>query len=159
MLWFGGSQGLSRFVPELEGEVRASPPIRITALRVAGFPYPVSELGETRLAGLVLEPNQNDLQVDFASLNFGVGDVLRYQFRLEGADQDWSPPADQRSVNFARLAPGNYRLQVRALNSEGILSAEPATSRLLHGFGSLLRPCSKPKELPGHSRRRPSRRG
>jgi signal transduction histidine kinase len=87
----------------------------------------VSELGETRLAGLVLEPNQNDIQFDFASLKFGVGEVLRYQFRLEGSDQDWSPPADQRSVNFARLAPGKYLFQVRALNSEGMLSAEPAS--------------------------------
>ena len=129
VLWFGStSQGLSRFVPELESpESRASPPIRITALRFAGLPYPVSELGEARLAGLVLQPNQGDVQVDFASLNLGVGEVLRYQFWLEGGSQDWSPPADQRSLNFARLAPGKYRLQVRALNSEGMLSAEPAT--------------------------------
>lgn len=127
VLWFGSAQGLSRLVPEMERpESRPPPPIRITALRVAGIPYPVSELGETRLSGLVLAPNQNDLQVDFASLNFGVGEVLRYQFRLEGSGEDWSPPADQRSVNLARLAPGKYQLQVRAVNGDGMVSAEPA---------------------------------
>jgi ligand-binding sensor domain-containing protein/signal transduction histidine kinase len=128
VLWFGSSEGLSRLVPELEKpESHPRPPIRITALRVAGIPYPVSELGETRLAGLVLEPTQNDLQVDFASLNFGVGEVLRYQFRLEGGGEDWSPPTDQRSINLARLASGEYRLQVRAVNGDGMASAAPAT--------------------------------
>lgn len=127
VLWFGSPQGLSRLVPEMERpESRPRPPIRITALRLAGLPYPVSELGETHLAGLVLAPNQNDLQVDFASLNFGVGEVLRYQFRLEGSGEDWSPPADQRSVNLARLAAGEYRFQVRAVNGDGMASAEPA---------------------------------
>lgn len=126
-LWFGSDQGLSRYVPELEDdESRRPPPIRITALRVAGLPYPVSELGETRLAGLVLEPDQSDVQVDFASLNFGVGEVLRYQFRLEGGDQNWSAPSDERSLSFARLAPGRYRFEVRAVNSGGIASSEPA---------------------------------
>lgn len=128
VLWFGSSQGLSRFVPEFEEpEGRASPPIRITGLRITGFPYPVSELGETHLTGLVLEPNQNDVQVDFSSLDFGVGEVIRYQFRLEGINQDWSPATDQRRVNFARLGPGEYRLHVRALDSEGMVSADPAT--------------------------------
>jgi signal transduction histidine kinase/ligand-binding sensor domain-containing protein len=127
VLWFGSAEGLSRLDPELEApESRPPPPIRITALRVAGVPYPVSELGETHLAGLVLAPNQNDLQVDFASLNFGVGEVLRYQFRLEGSGEDWSPPDEQRSVNLARLSSGEYRFQVRAVNGEGIMSAAPA---------------------------------
>lgn len=129
-LWFGGPEGLSRFVPELEApESRASPPIRVTRLRVAGLAYPISELGAAHVAGLVLDPDQNDLQVDFAGWNFGVGDEIRYQFRLEASasNHDWSPPADQRSLNFARLKPGTYRLAIRALDSEGRVSAEPAT--------------------------------
>ena len=33
----------------------------------------------------------------------------------------------QRSVNFARLAPGSYRFLVRAVNTEGVSSPQPAT--------------------------------
>ena len=128
-LWFGSNLGLSRFDPEFEvPESHASPPIRITGLQVAGLAYPVPELGDARITGLVLEPNQNDLQVDFASLNFGVGGVIRYQFRLEGSgSSEWSPPTDRRSVNFASLKAGKFLLAVRALDSEGRVSAEPAT--------------------------------
>ncbi len=53
--------------------------------------------------------------------------MLRYQYRLEGADADWSALSEQRTVTFASLAPGRYRFLVRAVNSDGIASAEPAT--------------------------------
>jgi len=124
VLWFSSSEGLSRLVPEPEGPATSPPPIRITGLRVAGIPYPISELGETYVAGLAFEQTQNDLEVNFASLNFGLGEVLRYQFRLDG--EDWSPPADQRSINLAHLASGKYQFQVRAVNGEGRASSEAA---------------------------------
>jgi hypothetical protein len=44
---------------------------------------------------------------------------LLYQYKLEGADTDWSAPTDQRSINFARLPSGAYRFLVRAMDSEG----------------------------------------
>src|SRR5262249_60087448 len=89
--------------------------------------YPLSQLGETEMPRLDLGPNQNQLNIDFVGLSFGPGEVLRYQYQLEGADQDWSTPSDQRSVNYANLAPGRYRFQVRAVNAEGLASAAPAT--------------------------------
>jgi signal transduction histidine kinase len=54
------------------------------------------------------------------------GEVLRYQFKLEGAGNDWGPPTDQRTVTYANLKPGNYRFLVRAVNADGGSSAEPA---------------------------------
>jgi signal transduction histidine kinase len=45
---------------------------------------------------------------------------------LEGADHDWSPPTNQRIVNYANLRPGSYRFLVRAVNADGIVSKEPA---------------------------------
>jgi len=51
---------------------------------------------------------------------------MRYQHMLEGADRDWSAPAAERSVTYANLAPGTYRFLVRAVNADGVASAEPA---------------------------------
>jgi ligand-binding sensor domain-containing protein/signal transduction histidine kinase len=124
-LWFG-FMGLSRLDPEPDQPVPQSPPIRITGIRVRGIAYPVSELGETDLSGLVLRPNQNQLEIDFASLNFGLGEVLRYQYKLEGSGSDWSPRSELRTVNFAEVRPGIYRFLVRAINAEGVASAAPA---------------------------------
>jgi signal transduction histidine kinase/ligand-binding sensor domain-containing protein len=126
-LWFG-FYGLSRLDPEPDGtDLPAPPPIRITELRVRGVRYPISELGESSLAGVVLEPAENQIAVDFASLNFGVGEILRYQYKLEGSDRDWSPPAELRSVNYADVRPGTYRFLVRAIDAEGLTSAVPAS--------------------------------
>ena len=126
LLWFGTLQGLSKLVPSLEGPVQA-PPILIQRVRVAGDDLPISELGETQIQRVEFATNKNQLEIKFVSLGFRTGDVLRYQFVLEGADRDWSAPSNQRSVNYANLKPGNYRFRVRALNADGLFSAEPAS--------------------------------
>jgi signal transduction histidine kinase len=82
------------------------------------------------LAPLVLDPSLNSVQIDFAGFNFGVGEALRYQYKLEGADRDWSQPTEQRTVNYATLSPGNYRFAVRAVNWQGIASQAPAEVEL-----------------------------
>jgi ligand-binding sensor domain-containing protein/two-component sensor histidine kinase len=123
-LWFG-LNGLSRLDPEPDRPPQP-PPIRITKLKIRGVDYPVSELGETNLSGFELQPNENQIQIEFASLNFALGDVIRYQYKFDGVDPDWSPATDSRSVNFPRLPSGRYRFRVRAVNADGLVSATPA---------------------------------
>src|SRR5262249_25515325 len=73
-------------------------------------------------------PDQNNVQIEFFSLGFRPGEVLRYQYTLEGTGSDWSPPSSQRSVNYANLAPGSYRFAVRAVGADGTYSLAPATA-------------------------------
>ncbi len=125
-LWFGTHRGLSRFVP---APPETAPPaqILITGLNVAGERRTVSALGETGIALADLEPDRNQLQIDFVALAFAPGEVLHYQYRLEGSDADWGALSEQRTVNYASLAPGHYRFLVRAVNSDGVASPNPAT--------------------------------
>jgi len=124
-LWFGTREGLSRLEPEPE-RPQPAPPVLISGLRVRGAPYPISALGETSLTGIQLPSDRNQLDLEFVGLGFGAGGALRYQYRLESTDLDWSPDSEQRTVNYANLSPGSYRWQVRALTSDGIASP-PAT--------------------------------
>jgi ligand-binding sensor domain-containing protein/signal transduction histidine kinase len=124
-LWFGTLRGLSRLIPQPEQPTQP-PPIFISALSIAGVPYPISELGASEIVGPELGANQNHIQIDFVGLSLGVGETLRYQFKLEGATVDWSAPTDQRSVNYPNLPPGAYRFFVRAVTAEGSLSQSPA---------------------------------
>jgi two-component sensor histidine kinase len=123
-LWFGTRDGLSRLLPEPE-RPEPPPPILISGMRISGVPHPISELGETSLSGLVLQSHQNQIEIDFFGLSFSAGENLRYQYRFEGVDRDWSPPTDQRTV-AASLTPGTYRFLVRAVNTEGVTSATSA---------------------------------
>jgi len=124
-VWIG-MNGLNRLDPEPDTP-RPPPPIRITRVRIHGADYPVSELGLSDLSGLVLSPNENQVQIEFASLNFATGDILKYQYKLDGADRDWSALTDFRTVNYPRLSPGTYRFLVRAVNSDGQVSELPAS--------------------------------
>lgn len=126
VLWFATSNGLARFEPQPD-QPEPAPPIVISALRIRGERRPIAAAGETKIAGLVLGVNQNQVQVDFASPDLRPGAPLRYQYRLEDTDADWSKPSCERTVNFATLNPGSYRLLVRAVTVDGLVSDEPAT--------------------------------
>jgi ligand-binding sensor domain-containing protein/signal transduction histidine kinase len=125
-LWFGSPRGLARFVPETEESTELAPPIFINSLRIGGEPVRLAELGAAEISGLELAANRSQIQIDFVGLDFGIGETLRYQYKLEGADAEWSAPTDQRSINFARLPSGVYRFLVRAMDAEGHLSPAPA---------------------------------
>jgi len=123
--WFGTSSGVSRQLPQTEAG-RVPPSIFINGIKVVGEPQQISAMGETDLRGFQLAPNQNQIEIGFGSLLFAGGDLIRYQYKLEGADADWQPLTFQRSVNYANLKAGSYHFFVRAVNSEGSVSSQPA---------------------------------
>src|SRR5579871_2774585 len=125
-LWFG-LDGLSLLqpAPVRHGE---PPPIRITQVKIQDQSYLISELGEIRVDGLVLPHNKNQIEIGYSSVNFGPGDAIRYQYKLEGvAGSDWSPATEIRAVNYPNVPPGRYRFLVRAVNAEGVVSPTVAT--------------------------------
>jgi ligand-binding sensor domain-containing protein/signal transduction histidine kinase len=128
-MWFGTFNGISRLQPALEPRAIASErPVEvvIAAVRVGGIPLRLSELGEAEPPAVTLGPNQNHIDIDFFGLSFEPGDALKYQYRLEGATDDWSPATDIRSVSYARLSPGSYRFSVRGIRSDGLTGPKPA---------------------------------
>ena len=131
VLWFGSSGGLSRLHPEPEQESDA-PAAFISGVRAGGRrPYPISEMGERSVTGLTLQHDDAQVAIEFFGVDAADGDQLRFEYRLDGADQSWNPPTAQRTVNYAHLSPGAYRFQVRALTPSGATSAEPASVSFL----------------------------
>jgi ligand-binding sensor domain-containing protein/signal transduction histidine kinase len=123
-LWFSTPLGVSRLVPTLD-RPRPPPPVLVTGLAIGGVPQPISDLGQSAVSGLLLR--RSPLRVDFVGLDFSPGEALRYQYKLEGADHDWSAMTNQRTVVYASLSAGSYRLVVRAISSEGAVSPQPAS--------------------------------
>jgi ligand-binding sensor domain-containing protein/signal transduction histidine kinase len=124
-VWFGTMHGLSRLVPEPDPP-RSPPPVWIAGVSVNGVPRPVSHLGQASVDRLELGPSENQVQIDFFGLGFAAGEALRYQYRLDGADREWSQPNEAREVHYARLTPGRYQFQVRAVTVDGDSSRVPA---------------------------------
>jgi len=129
-LWFGTMNGLSRLEPEVDdgsGNGLPAPPVFISGIRVSGVPQPLSELGDAAPPSFELPASNNRLEVEFFAVHYDTGAPIRYQYRLEGSDADWSAPAEQRSVNFAHLAPADYSFQVRAVRPDGTPGTQAAT--------------------------------
>ena len=123
-IWYGATLGLSRLLSPPESEPSA-PPVRLTALRVAGQPRPISALGALSLSGLEMEASQNRLDVEFASFNFATFAPILYQYRLRPAAAAWNDLGEARAVHLDGLAPGSYDFEVRAIR-EGLASTSPA---------------------------------
>ena len=49
----------------------------------------------------------------FAALTYLKQDLIEYQVRLVGLEDEWRP-AVSRDVRYAMLAPGQYRFEARA---------------------------------------------
>jgi len=116
-LWFGTLHGLAEFDPAMDGP---HPPSRvyIRRVRVRGEEIPLPWAGTSHLA-LDLTPDKNQIEIEYAAANLRAAASLRYQYRLEGVDADWSAPSTRVSVNYANLPPGVRSFTVRAVGPSG----------------------------------------
>jgi len=124
-IWFSSHNGLSRLIPE-PTTTPDSMRVLITSLEAGGENYAVSQLGESRIAGLRLGPSRNRMHVEFVVPGNEFGEDLRYEFKLGGADSAWTEPRAQNAVDYRNLAPGSYQFLVRAVDPEGHESPNPA---------------------------------
>ena len=59
------------------------------------------------------------LTFGYTGLSLSVPDRVRFRYRLDGFDRDWSEPVAARESTYTNLGPGRYRFRVMASNSEG----------------------------------------
>jgi signal transduction histidine kinase/ligand-binding sensor domain-containing protein len=125
-LWFGTLQGLSRFIPQ-EDKRQSPPPVFISRFSLRGGEGYDFHMGEAAVTVPELSANQNQIQIDFFGVSFLTGENLRYQYKLAGANDEWSTPVSQRTVNYPSLPSGSYRFLVRAISADGTVSDTPAS--------------------------------
>lgn len=132
-IWVATSSGVSRYVPDAQAAAPPAPPVYFGRIDAGERPLPLPERGAMGLADVVLPSSRSNLVIDYVAPNFGSPQAVRYEYRLDGVDRRWSAPTEQREVNYAHLAPGAYRFQVRAVTPEGNSSREAAafTIRIL----------------------------
>jgi ligand-binding sensor domain-containing protein/signal transduction histidine kinase len=63
----------------------------------------------------------------FAGLSLTVPDRVRFRYKLDGFDQDWSAPVASREAVYTNLGPGFYRFRVVASNSDGLWNSAEST--------------------------------
>lgn len=126
-IWIITPTGLTKFNPQTENQTNKPPPIYLSHVNIAGDYLAIAEAGVSEIPLIELPSSSNNLSIEFVGLDYTSEDNLRYQYKLEGVDADWSAPTKRRDVNFAQLTAGSYRFLVRAINREGITSIAPAS--------------------------------
>ncbi|MBZ0258276.1 response regulator, partial [bacterium] len=123
---FGGSGGLVQFDPENIIINEYVPPIVINSLSVLNRKF---NLSKTNPRGVIeLSYVQNSISFQFAALNYTNSMQNTYRYRLRGYETNWNrAKADNRSIQYTKLPPGEYTFQVLGSNNDGVWNPTPAT--------------------------------
>lgn len=125
-IWLATSGGISRFDPAAVRAVMTPPPIYLDRAWIDGVPIPLPVRGAREVRGLTFTSGRDNLRLEFVGLRYRDEGTLRYIYQLDGADKGFGDPMVERSVNFARLAPGSYQFRVLAEDPEGRRSEQAA---------------------------------
>jgi signal transduction histidine kinase/ligand-binding sensor domain-containing protein/CheY-like chemotaxis protein len=120
-LWFGGYDLLFSFVPEAMRFNDRPAPIYLTSLTRDGQPIKTTRALEL-LDGMSLDWRENRFEFEYVALNYTRPAKNRYEYMLEGMDQEWYQAGASRAGRYANLPGGDYVLRVRGSNNDGIWS-------------------------------------
>ncbi|MEL6924710.1 MAG: histidine kinase, partial [Bacteroidota bacterium] len=134
-LWFGTTNGLMQYTPGSARTNRVPPTLHLRdvqlgyqSLRQTAFKEWISSWGKLK-DGLTLPYRSNDLSFEFIGINHNNPQSVRYSWKLENHDTEWSPLSTRNSERYSSLAPNDYVFKVRAFNENGIANDPPLTVR------------------------------
>jgi signal transduction histidine kinase/ligand-binding sensor domain-containing protein len=67
-----------------------------------------------------------NLEIEYTGLSFTKPNKIRFFYKLEGLDDDWTDAAESRTAFYPYLPSGNYTFLVKAVSADGIWSAQTA---------------------------------
>ncbi len=125
-LWFGTMNGLM-MKPNGDFELQQLPPplLAIEDLRI--FYESIKKDKKQNVLSnwgaikrpLVLKYFQNHIGIRLSAHDLAKPSAIRYQWKLEGWDEQWSPPGTQQDITYANLPPGNYQFSAKAVGEGG----------------------------------------
>jgi signal transduction histidine kinase/ligand-binding sensor domain-containing protein len=119
-LWFAtGQSGVEIIDPAMESLNRLLPPIQIEQFEADHTNY-------TATGAVMLPPLTRSIQVRFAGLSFQAPGDLRFRYRLDGYDKQWSEASTSHHAYFENLKPGRYHFRVTSSNSPGVWNPQEA---------------------------------
>jgi streptogramin lyase len=119
-LWVSAYPGVRRLRPVRFPVSTAPPPLYLTDVQV--------DSSHLSLGG------EHELQADpavitfrFAALSYSDERLVRYRYRLDGFDRQWSQPEVAREVRYTHLPSGRYTFRVIGRGGNGVWTAKEAT--------------------------------
>lgn len=118
-LWFPTTDGLAVLDPAAAEVNTHPPPVVIEDALVDG-----SSMARTGTASLT--PGRLSLEIQYTALSLVKSSQIRFRYKMEGLDPDWTEAGARRAAYYTRIPPGNYTFRVIAANSDGVWNMEGA---------------------------------
>jgi|CXWL01.1.fsa_nt_gi diguanylate cyclase (GGDEF)-like protein len=115
-LWFATIGGLAGIDPK--AATRTDPPA------IARIEHGLIDGGEVE-PGSALPRGTRRIEFEYTALLLTSPQQVRFRYRLEPVDTEWSEAGARRSVAYARLNPGVYRFRVAAAGRDGVFAEDP----------------------------------
>ena len=119
-IWFSLGDGLS--VVDPAARLGAAAPAIVHVQQVTADGTAVDRQGGVRIAS-----GRQRIAFSYAALSLSVPERVRFRYRVDGLDSDWSEPVTTREAVYANLRPGAYRFRVMASNSDGLWNGVEAS--------------------------------
>ena len=120
-LIFGGINGFNTFNPRFTSKDIAPEPPQLIDIKIMNETFQHKKI-HSYLKNITLPYNQNFLSIEFSSPSEIKKDAVKYQYRMEGVNDEWVDNGRRNYANFTNLNAGEYNFQVRSSFGNKLLS-------------------------------------
>ncbi len=122
-LYFGTTEGLIRYDPEKDKKTSIPPKTNILRILINDKPVDLTE-------DILLPYSRYKIRIEFTGLNYRDPESVRYQYKLDGYDPDWSDITSLNYVIYPRVQDGRYRFMVRSFHKDAYSETKPESFNL-----------------------------
>jgi signal transduction histidine kinase/ligand-binding sensor domain-containing protein len=119
-IWFSLNQGISVLEPSAFAAPAFPVTTRLDGILVDGRPIPFA-------SQIRIPPGRHRLTFRYGGVNVSNPDGVRYRYRLDNVDSEWSEPTRLREIDYTNIPPGRFGFHVMARNPDGIWSGNETT--------------------------------
>ena len=119
-LWFGTIGGAIKYNPKEDVPNFREPTTNIRNIKLFHRDTSLSN-------NAVLPHYRNHFTFEYIGISYANPTKVKYQYKLEGFDKDWSPITNERKATYSNLPGGEYSFKVKACNFDGVWNQHPTT--------------------------------
>lgn len=77
-----------------------------------------------------INPGDQNLEINYTGLSFTRSEQLRFRYKLEGIDTNWTEAGTRRTAYYPNPPAGEYMFSVQAANADGVWNDQSTKLRL-----------------------------
>lgn len=121
--WFPTQNGVVIINPADVSLNANPPPVEIESVLIERQPTDFKN-------GIALDARDDNLEIRYTGISFIKPEQVKFRYRIEGLDENWTDVGTIRDVYFPSLPSGEYTFHVIAANSDGVWNTDGARLKI-----------------------------